>query len=59
MKDLKDQTFQELVDEMTRQAHDGLLTGGGKGLRLAIFGAMGVAMEWRREQDKKEKESKK
>ena len=54
-KELKDWTFEELVKRATREAHDGLLTEGGKGLHSAMFLHMDIAIRWHMANQKKKK----
>jgi hypothetical protein len=53
-KELKDYTFDELVDSHTQHAHSELLREGGKGLRRALWLAMTTAMDWKGLQIQKE-----
>lgn len=50
LRDLKDFTFDELVDDATHRAHSELLKEGGNGLRSAIFMTLERAIRWSREQ---------
>ena len=47
MKDIKDMTFDELVDEATRKIHSGLLAEGGKGMRSEVYTWLDRAIRWR------------
>lgn len=55
-KELKDLEFKELVDEATRQVHDGLLTKGSAGMRSAIWSWLSTAIQWSDERKKREDE---
>lgn len=46
-------TFDELVAEASRNAHDRLLTNGGNGLKTAMHIWMDTAIRWRELQKKK------
>lgn len=59
MDRLKDSTFSELVDDMTRHVHTSLLEDGGKGMRQGMWLAMQTAIQWKETQDKKDKTGKK
>ena len=48
-------TWDELVSLNTRLIHEGLLESGGKGFRIATFQAMMMTLQWRSEQEKKDK----
>jgi len=48
-------TFEELVADAARNAHDRLLTDGGKGLKGAMHVWMATAIRWSEEQQKKKK----
>ncbi len=37
MKEIEDMTFNELVDEATRNIHSGLLENGGKGMKDCVY----------------------
>lgn len=54
VQQLEDMMFADLVDEATREIHDGLLTGGGKGLRSAVWTSMNTAIAWRKARDVKQ-----
>jgi hypothetical protein len=53
MKELEDMSFRELVDEATRETHNGLLASGGAGLRSAVFAYMETAIRWNLAQEYK------
>lgn len=55
-KELKDLTFQELVNEASVDVHGDLLIKGGEGMKSAIFRWMYTAIEWNKEQEKKKNE---
>jgi hypothetical protein len=46
MKEIKDYTFEELVDKLTQEIHLGLLKNGGDGFRSAIWRAMELVLWW-------------
>lgn len=46
-KQLKDTTFEELVDEATRDIHASLLEDGGKGMKNAVFKWLSTTAQWR------------
>ncbi len=46
-KQLKDTTFQELVDEATADIHMSLLEGGGKGMKASVHKWMSTIAQWR------------
>lgn len=50
-KQLKDMTFEELADEMTRNILSSLLKGGGTAMHSAVWMALQSAIMWRQEQD--------
>ena len=47
-------TFEELVDDMTKNAHSMLLTDGAEGLRAGVFIAMQQAIVWNEDKQKEE-----
>ena len=47
MKPLHQHTFQEIVDEATRQIFDGLINRGTKGMKDAIHISLVRAIDWR------------
>lgn len=52
-------TYDELVGEITRDAHDSLLREGGKGMRDAVWRGLHRAINWADEMERLEKEAKK
>jgi hypothetical protein len=54
IRSIEDMSFDELVDYNTQMIHSGLLEGGGRGLRTAVYMSMDVTIRWRREMDKLE-----
>ncbi len=46
MKDIKDMTFDELVDEATRKIHSGLLENGGKGMKDEVYSWLAKTADW-------------
>ena len=50
--------FENLVREHTRDAHDGLLREGSKGLKGAIYLAMCAGMRWAKEKEDFHKQQK-
>jgi len=50
--------FESLVWEHTRDAHEGLLRDGSKGLKGAIYAAMCAGMRWAQEKEAFEKQQK-
>lgn len=59
VKELKDYTFEELIDQATRDAHDGLLREGGKGLRSSIYTWGMNVIRWRADLEKEANKGKK
>lgn len=51
-KDLLEYTFDELVDLTTREAHTGLLEGGGKGFRSSLSYYLEFTVRWARDKEK-------
>lgn len=49
MKDLKDLTYHELVDEATADIHSNLLKTGGEGMHHAVFKWLEIAIRWDKE----------
>lgn len=52
-KELKDHTFEELVDYFSQRTHSMLLEEGGKGLKSGVYLAMEQAIRWFEAQEKK------
>ena len=52
MKELKDMTWDELLSEQTGRAL--MMLGEGKNLRSIVFSTMDIALQWKRDQEKKE-----
>ena len=44
---LEEMTFNELVDEATRDIHSALLEDGGKGMKRAVFLWLSTTAQWR------------
>jgi hypothetical protein len=52
-------SFEDLVDEATRQIHSRLLEGGGKSMRSAVHMWMVAAINWEKENKKNVRKSNK
>jgi hypothetical protein len=52
-KELKDWTFERLVDYFAGEALSALLTEGGKGLKSKVWMAMETAIRWNKEPKRK------
>lgn len=48
-KEVKDWTFQELLDYNTMKIHLGLLEEGSKGMKNAVFMAQQLTLQWNKE----------
>ncbi len=59
MKELKDYTWVELVEESSSKILTAFIESGGKGFKGTIWQAMEDAIRWRKEKDKQERELKK
>lgn len=55
IKDLKDYTFDELVETHAQHVHAELLLHGGLGLKDAVHSAMRIAIDWREARSKLQK----
>ena len=55
MTELKDKTFEELVQYVALQLHAGLLEGGGKEFRQRVHLWLGQAIHWNEAQKKKKR----
>lgn len=58
-KQLTDYTFEELVDNASRDVFDGLITGGGKDFKSRLWAHMNTAVRWRFEKDQQATKEKK
>jgi hypothetical protein len=58
-REIKDLTFQELVDKCSVDIHSGLLEGGGKGLKSSVWLALNMAVQWRMAQEELAKKQQK
>lgn len=52
-KPLEELSYEEMVDEATREIHDGLLQNGSVGMRRAIHTYLSTALRWKEAQDKR------
>jgi hypothetical protein len=57
-QELEDVTFDQLVKDSVADIHFGLLDGGSKGMRGAVYNAMSLTARWRQAQDRKAKKAK-
>lgn len=48
-KKIKDWSFEELADEVTRQMHSALLEGGGKAMKSRFYIVFNIIEQWRKE----------
>lgn len=58
MRNEKDWTYSELVDDATRAIHSALLEGGGRNMRGAVHTWLNQAILWDRRDQQKQKKTK-